>query len=157
MVIETSGLAEPGPVLQAFLSEPTLDGLYRVAQRGDAGRCGQLAGSTLDEHDEAVRQVALADRILITKLDLLDDPQRAEALRAQLHRINPAATILDMRDVLPDIGNFFRNPGFDPADPNADPRPWLKLESYRARSSLITTMITRIIITGASGRSNPSA
>jgi G3E family GTPase len=129
VVIETSGLAEPGPVLQAFLSEPTLDGLYRVAQvvaLVDAVN----AASTLSEHDEAVQQVALADRILITKLDLLDDPKRADALREQLQRINPAATILDMRDVLPDIGNFFRTPGFDPVDPNADPRPWLKLESY---------------------------
>jgi G3E family GTPase len=129
VVIETSGLAEPGPVLQAFLSEPTLDGLYRVAQvvaLVDAVN----AGSTFDEHDEAVQQVALADRILITKLDLLNDPQRADALRAQLKQINPAATILDIRDVLPDIGTFFRNPGFDPADPNADPRPWLKLDSY---------------------------
>jgi G3E family GTPase len=131
VVIETSGLAEPGPVLQAFLSEPTLDGLYRVAQvvaLVDAVN----GGNTLREHEEAVQQVALADRILITKLDLLDDRQRADALRAQLQRINPAASIVDVADVLPEIGTFFRTPGFDPADPKADPRPWLNLESYTA-------------------------
>ena len=57
VVIETSGLAEPGPVLQAFLSEPTLDGLFRV------GRVLTLVDGvnwpdTSAEHDEAVRQVA---------------------------------------------------------------------------------------------------
>ncbi|MGB9144039.1 MAG: GTP-binding protein, partial [Aestuariivirga sp.] len=54
VVIETSGLAEPGPVLQAFLSEPTLDGLFRV------GRVLTLVDAvnweaTATQHDEAVR------------------------------------------------------------------------------------------------------
>ncbi len=75
VVIETSGLAEPGPVLQAFLSEPTLDGLYRVA--------GVLAlvdavnwSGTSEAHDESVRQVALADRIRVTKLDMIGGDRR---------------------------------------------------------------------------------
>ena len=57
-------------MLQAFLSEPTLDGLYRVA--------GVLAlvdavnwSGTSEAHDESVRQVALADRIRVTKLDMV--------------------------------------------------------------------------------------
>src|SRR6202789_2015190 len=61
VVIETSGLAEPGPVLQAFLSEPTLDGLYRVASvltRVDAVTWAGTAGGC----DESVGRVALADR-----------------------------------------------------------------------------------------------
>src|SRR5580704_8246243 len=77
VVIETSGLAEPGPVLQAFLSEPTLEGLYRVASvltLVDAVNWGD----TSREHDESVRQVALAETIRITKLDLVEG-DRAKA------------------------------------------------------------------------------
>src|ERR1700691_2495908 len=57
VVIETSGLAEPGPVLQAFLSEPTLDGLYRVASVLTLVDAVNWPG-TSKEHDESVRQVA---------------------------------------------------------------------------------------------------
>jgi G3E family GTPase len=129
IMIETSGLAEPGPVLQAFLSEPTLDGLYRVANV--IALVDAVNGvSTLQEHDEAVQQVALADRILITKLDLVDDPQARERLEAELHRINPSAVIGVVSDVLQDLPALLRAPGFDPMDPNADPRPWLNVDAY---------------------------
>src|SRR5215472_3691298 len=90
IMIETSGLAEPGPVLQAFLSEPTLDGLYRVANV--IALVDAVNGlNTLREHEEAVQQVALADRILITKLDLVGDAQARDRLEADLRRINPSA------------------------------------------------------------------
>lgn len=132
VVIETSGLAEPGPVLQAFLSEPTLDGLYRVASvvaLVDAVN----AESTFENHDEAVRQVALADQILITKLDLVDSTERRAreaALRAMLQRLNPSARIRLIDDPSISINELLRSKGFDPSDPNADPRPWLKSEAY---------------------------
>ncbi len=131
VIIETSGLAEPGPVLQAFLSEPTLDGLYRVA--GVVALVDAVNGpTTFDEHREAVDQVALADRILITKLDLIPDPKRVEdELRATLRRINPAAVITRIDDPALDMGALFSERGFDPADPTADPRPWLNEGAYR--------------------------
>ena len=70
MVIETSGLADPSPLIQAFLSDPTLAGLYRIG--AVVATVDAVNGPhTLDEHVESVRQVALADHILITKLDLL--------------------------------------------------------------------------------------
>jgi G3E family GTPase len=129
VMIETSGLAEPGPVLQAFLSEPTLDGLYRVANV--IALVDAVNGlATLREHDEAVQQVALADRILVTKLDLAEDPQARERLAAELRRVNRSATISAADDVLPDLPRLLRSPGFDPMDPNADPRPWLNADAY---------------------------
>jgi G3E family GTPase len=113
VVIETSGLAEPGPVLQAFLSEPTLDGLYRV------GRVLTLVDSvnwpdTSTHHDEAVRQVALADDIIITKSDLVEGDRRAalEALTAELRIMNPAATVTEVDWT--------------------DPLPWLSIKNYEA-------------------------
>ncbi|MGB9114372.1 CobW family GTP-binding protein [Bradyrhizobium sp.] len=134
VVIETSGLADPGPVLQAFLSEPTLDGLYRVASV--IALVDAVNGlETFTQHDEAVRQVALADRVLITKLDLVDPPQAAakEAeLRQVLERINPAAAIGRIDDPSLSIVALLKCAGFDPADPRADPRPWLNVEAYDA-------------------------
>ena len=130
VMIETSGLAEPGPVLQAFLSEPTLDGLYRVAHV--IALVDAVNGlSTLAEHGEAVEQAALADRILITKLDLAEAPQARGRLESELRRINPAAAISAAADVLPDLQALLRDPGFDPMAPDADPRPWLNLDAYR--------------------------
>jgi G3E family GTPase len=129
IMIETSGLAEPGPVLQAFLSEPTLDGLYRVANV--IALVDAVNGlTTLREHEEAVQQAALADRILITKLDLVQDPQAHQRLEAELRRINPSATIGAAADVLPNLPALLRSPGFDPTDPDADPRPWLNVDAY---------------------------
>lgn len=66
VVIESSGLAEPGPILQAFLSEPTLDGLFRVASVVTLVDAVNWK-DTYERHDEAARQVAFADKIIITK------------------------------------------------------------------------------------------
>jgi G3E family GTPase len=130
VVIETSGLAEPGPVLQAFLSEPTLDGLYRVSgvlTLVDAVNWEQ----TRLNHDEAARQAALADTIRITKLDLAG-AGIANDLPAELAHLNPAADIRAMSWETADIVALLTADGFDAADPRADPRPWLSLSRYQA-------------------------
>lgn len=130
VVIETSGLAEPGPVLQAFLSEPTLDGLYRVASvvtLVDAVNWEE----TSRNHDEAVRQVALADQIRITKLDLAE-PGIEGRLASELARLNPAADIRPIVSATTDIAALLTTKGFDAADPRDDPRPWLSLSRYQA-------------------------
>jgi G3E family GTPase len=133
VVIETSGLAEPGPVLQAFLSEPTLDGLYRVASVLTLVDAVNWRG-TSEEHDESVRQVALAEKIRITKRDLVEgDRDEAEArIRSELRRINPSAEI-DLVDwTSASVAKLLTSKGFDAADPKADPRPWLSAEAHRA-------------------------
>src|SRR6516225_8903022 len=94
VVIETSGLAEPGSVLQAFLSEPTLDGLYRIASVLTLVDAVNWA-DTSKAHEESVRQVALADQIRITKLDMVtgDRQNSSSRIRLDLRRINPSAEI----------------------------------------------------------------
>jgi len=134
VVIESSGLAEPGPVLQAFLSEPTLDGLYRVA--------GVITlvdvvnwKSTSEPHDEAIRQVAFADRVLLTKVDLATDPQAEAKARRDIADLNPAATIQIVDWSPKAIAAMLTAKGFDAGDSNADPRPWLKLAAYEKAAS----------------------
>jgi G3E family GTPase len=131
VVIETSGLAEPGPVLQAFLSEPTLDGLYRVASVVSLVDAVNWP-NTSREHDEAVRQVAFADQVRITKLDMPDVKSRitAEQLTADIRNINPAATIAPVDWTSATVAAMLSAPGFDAADPSANPLPWLALAKH---------------------------
>ena len=118
VVIETSGLAEPGPVLQAFLSEPTLDGLYRVAgvlTLVDAVNWSGTSGA----HEESLRQVALADQIRITKLDLVSgDRQNALVrIRLDLRRTQPVSRDRGGRLVLGGSRQVARISGFRPRRP----------------------------------------
>ena len=100
VVIETTGLADPGPVLQAILSD------------AEVGRHFELSGvitlvdavnaaSTLGEHGEARHQVALADALVVTKADRLSKPVRDEVmdrLAAALRALNPHAPMLARGD-----------------------------------------------------------
>ena len=132
VVIETSGLAEPGPVLQAFLSEPTLDGLYRIASVLTLVDAVNWVG-TSQAHEESVRQVALADKIRITKLDMVtgDRQNSTSRIRLSLRRINPSAEIAEIDWSSAVIARLLLSPGFDGADPDADPRPWLNVHAYQ--------------------------
>jgi G3E family GTPase len=89
VVIETTGLADPAPILQTLMSDPLLLRDYRLD--GVVTLVDAVHGmATLDEQPEALRQAAVADRIVITKTDLAD----AEPLRTRLAALNPMATIL---------------------------------------------------------------
>jgi len=132
VVIETSGLAEPGPVLQAFLSEPTLDGLYRVASVLTLVDAVNWSG-TSEAHEESIRQVALADQIRITKLDMVtgDRQNGSSRIRLELRRINPSAEIDEVDWSAASVAKLLSSRGFDATDPQADPRPWLDVEAYQ--------------------------
>jgi G3E family GTPase len=136
VVIETSGLADLAPVIQAFLSEPTLEGLYRVSAviaTVDAVN----GGSTLIEHAVSVRQVALADYILITKLDLVSEHDRApaqDALVARLRRFNASAAICAVNDPHIDPIALMRHSAPDPATGRQAAKAWLEAGISAAHS-----------------------
>ncbi|MDL2353870.1 MAG: GTP-binding protein [Pseudomonadota bacterium] len=91
VVIETTGLANPGPVAQTFFVDEEVGAHYlldAVVTVVDA----RHAMDQLDQHEEAQRQVGFADKLLISKADLVDAGQLA-ALTARLKRINPRAPI----------------------------------------------------------------
>jgi G3E family GTPase len=91
VVIETTGLADPGPVAQTFFIDDDIAEYYLLdavitvvdAKHGD---------KQLDEHKEAAEQVGFADRILMSKVDLVSEDEQ-QALRQRLGRINPRAPI----------------------------------------------------------------
>jgi G3E family GTPase len=91
VVIETTGLANPGPVAQTFFVDEGVGSHYlldAVVTVVDA----RHAMTQLDEHEEAQRQVGFADKILLSKTDLVDSEELA-ALLARIRRINPRAPI----------------------------------------------------------------
>jgi G3E family GTPase len=92
IVIETTGLADPAPILQSLVADPMLTALYRldgVVTTVD----GQLGMQELDRHFESVKQAALADRIVLTKTDLAREPE-LQRLEARLRELNRAAPIV---------------------------------------------------------------
>jgi G3E family GTPase len=90
-IIETTGVADPAPVLQNFMSGPLAVAPFRMA--GLTTTVDAVNGITqLDAHTEAVKQVALADRLLVTKTDLAQPPA-VDALVARVRRINPGAPL----------------------------------------------------------------
>nr|WP_314542713.1 GTP-binding protein [uncultured Massilia sp.] len=91
VVIETTGLANPGPVAQTFFVDEEVGADYlldAVVTVVDA----RHAMDQLDRHEEAQRQVGFADKILLSKTDLVD-AAALDALKARIRRINPRAPI----------------------------------------------------------------
>ncbi|WP_336489747.1 CobW family GTP-binding protein [Methylobacterium nigriterrae] len=118
VVIETTGLADPAPILLALIYHPYLVMRYRL--QGVVTVVDAVNGaSTLEAHPEALRQAAVADRIVLTKTDL--DGAAADALRSRLRDLNPSAPI-DPADVPAEalLGGLFGLAG-----KSQDVRAWL--------------------------------
>jgi G3E family GTPase len=128
VLLETTGLADPAPVLQTAMAHPylvmryRLDGVVTVvdAVNGDA---------TLNEHAEAVKQAAMADRIVLTKTDIADQSQR-ERILARLHTLNPAAQILDAAKGEATAARLLNCGLYDPDRKIPDVKKWLAAEAY---------------------------
>ncbi|WP_234189587.1 GTP-binding protein [Shinella sp. NM-101] len=128
IVIETTGLADPAPVLQAVMGNPILSqsfGLDGVITVVDA-----VNGlSTLANHPEAVKQVAVADRVLISKTSLADAETLA-AITREIAALNPRAAVLDVDTPGLAGPDLLANGLYDPGSKIPDVRRWLHEESH---------------------------
>ncbi len=124
IVIETTGMADPGPIMANLMNEPVIESVYRldaVAVTIDA----VYGLQQIEQHAEARKQAAVADVLLITKTDLASTEQ-ISALKEKLIAINPGATqhkILHGEidpDFIIDVGLF------DPTGKRAEPERWLR-------------------------------
>jgi G3E family GTPase len=93
VVIETTGLADPAPILHTIVAEPVVRNHFRV-ERVVTTIDAVAGASNLDSYGEALRQVAAADHVIVTKQDLAT-PEATEELKARLRSINPAASVTD--------------------------------------------------------------
>ena len=91
VVVETTGLADPAPVIHTLMQEPSVFERYRLARVVTAVDAVNAMG-TLDRHGEAIKQAAVADALLLTKTDIAG---AAAALRKRLRAINPGARMVD--------------------------------------------------------------
>jgi G3E family GTPase len=136
VVIETTGLADPAPVLHTAMLHPYLVMRYRLD--GVIAVIDAVNGtSTLDEHAEAVKQAAVADRLVLTKTDLMDTSERrsaVERLRQRLRSLNPAAPILDAHVGEATASALFDCGLYDPDRKIPDVKRWLAEEAYAPRA-----------------------
>lgn len=128
IVVETTGLADPVPVLQAVMGHPVLvqalrlDGVVCVVDAVNGA-------ATLDAHEEAVRQAAVADRIVVAKADLAGAGE-VEALAARLRALNPAARLILADASSPQARELLDCGLYDPETKSADVRRWLGEEAH---------------------------
>jgi G3E family GTPase len=131
VIVETTGLADPAPIVHTTMAHPYLVMRYRLD--GVIAVVDAVNGAaTLERHPEAVKQAAIADRIVLTKTDLVDEA-RAPALhtlRLRLRALNPAAPILDAAAGEAIAARLIDCGLYDPATKTPDVRRWLAAEAY---------------------------
>jgi G3E family GTPase len=131
VIIETTGLADPAPVLHTTMVHPYLVMRYRLD--GVIAVVDAVNGAaTLEAHPEAVKQAAVADRIVLTKTDLVGAAQAPAlaVLMQRLRALNPAAPILDAAAGEAVAARLFDCGLYDPATKTPDVRRWLAAEAY---------------------------
>jgi G3E family GTPase len=128
VVIETTGLADPAPILHTLMGDPSvlrhyrLDGIVTVVDAVNGA-------ATLDAQPESVKQVAVADRLVLSKTDLAT-PEAVDALRARLGRLNPAAPLIVATMGAVEPAPLFHAGLFDPSRKIPDVAAWLNAEAY---------------------------
>jgi G3E family GTPase len=125
LVIETSGLADPAPVLQTLMTDATI--ASRVVLGGVVTTVDAVNGAdTLGREEISAKQAAVADRLLLTKTDLAS-PQ--PALMHRLKELNATAPVLIARHGEIDARDLFNGPLYDPGTRSLDVRSWLGPDS----------------------------
>jgi G3E family GTPase len=124
VVIETTGLADPSPVMQAIMGNPViatnfeLDGVVTVVDAVN----GQ---QTLDNHEEARKQAAVADRLIVSKRAMAE---ATDGLEKRLRALNPRAVMMDADSAEAGSAAVLVNGLYDPATKIADVGRWLQDE-----------------------------
>jgi G3E family GTPase len=130
LVIETTGMADPGPILGNLMNEPVIESVFRldaVVVTIDS----EYGLQQLQDHAEARKQAAVADVLLLTKTDLAT-PEQLSTLKEKLIEINPGATQHKIQhgqiepDYIIDVGLF------DPSGKRAEPQRWLRAPLKRS-------------------------
>lgn len=131
VIIETTGLADPAPILQTLIGHPYFLKRFRLNALV-ATIDAELGLSTLDRHPEAIKQVALADILVMTKTDVPESTQETpEVLQQRLRALNPTARRVDAGAT--DVQQIFLSENtYQPDTKNPDIRAWLRDETHDA-------------------------
>jgi G3E family GTPase len=125
VVIETTGLADPAPILHTLMQDPMIAAHYRLDGVITTVDAVHGAGQ-IERQPEAAKQAAVADRLVMTKRDLVAD-DNTEELARRLAALNPAAPILAADTP---VARLFDAGLYDPNTKSLEVRRWLQAESY---------------------------
>ncbi|MFC5305925.1 CobW family GTP-binding protein [Azospirillum picis] len=129
VVVETTGLADPAPIIHTLMSDPLLAARFRLD--GVIATVDAAHGSLqLDRQPESVKQAAVADRIVLTKTDVAT-PAATAALMQRLAAINPAAPVIPAAHGEVDPARLFDAGLYNPETKSPDVVRWLREEAYR--------------------------
>lgn len=132
IVIETTGLADPAPILNALMGHPYLALRYKLD--GVVTTVDAVNGlATIARHREALRQVAVADRIVLTKTDLPEAGEHAAALARRLDELNPGAPRLKAANGEATAQALFSAGLFSTDSKIPDVAAWLRAEAFEGR------------------------
>lgn len=133
VLIETTGMADPAPVIHTLMEDPFIGDRFRcdgVVTAVDA----TLGASQMDAHREALRQVVMADRLLITKCDLASVDERAQ-LGERLARLNPGAEQIEIFNGQPPAEAISSCGLYDATSKSPDVARWLGEERALAEAA----------------------
>ena len=128
VLIETTGLADPAPIIHTLMTAPVVSNRYAldgIITTVDAVN----AADELQKYKESVKQIAVADRLVVTKSDLAS-ANTIEVLEERLNTLNPAApkAFAVMGEIAPD--HLFDTGLYDPKTKTVDVQRWLRDEAY---------------------------
>jgi G3E family GTPase len=128
VAIETTGLADPAPILHTLMSDPIVAARYMLD--GVVTTVDAVNGAgTLDRQPEAVKQAAVADRLLLTKTDLAELAAR-QGVEMRLKALNPSGPMIPVAQGAVDPAALFNIGFYDPATKSADVQRWLRDEAF---------------------------
>lgn len=134
VVIETTGLADPAPILHTLMSDRLIAARYRLD--GVIATVDAATGmASLDRQIESVKQAAVADRLLLTKIDLVE-AGAVDALVQRLRALNPAAPIIQTLNGSVEPSRLFDAGLYNPKTKSLDVQRWLNAEAYAEASFL---------------------
>ena len=137
VVIETTGIADPAPVLQIIFTNPMIMNHYSLD--GVVTTVDAINGvSSLERFPECVKQAAIADRLILTKSDLVevsDHGEKVKDLSDRLRALNPAAPIVVRNTGDVDPGDLFGTGMFNPETKKIDFNSWLNPEQYLSETT----------------------
>jgi len=123
LVVETTGLADPAPIVFTFMADPVIRHHFRLGNT--IATVDAVNGPLhLDQNPESMKQVLVADRLALTKTDICDAGQTA-AMKARLSRLNPSAPLVETAGGAFDPEDLLAADLHDPARKSEEVRRWL--------------------------------
>lgn len=134
VIIETTGLADPVPIIHTLMTSLDLQRIYSID--GVITVVDSINGeSTYNVHEEAVKQTAFADRIVLSKTDIADEG-RVNSLTKRIRTINPKVTIIKSNMNSVPVAKLLGLNDYNPQNKDWNVREWLEIEKKESSNHL---------------------